>query len=74
MGGPGKRRTWWHPLLVRLLTHLMGKAYEVQDEMLVGRMPLRVGILLRKMSVWTGGLEKRDLVASFEKYLFRVSC
>jgi hypothetical protein len=52
----------------------MGKAYEVQDEMLVGRMPLRVGILLRKMSVWTGGLEKRDLVASFEKYLFRVSC
>jgi hypothetical protein len=39
---PGKRRTWWHPLLVRLLNHLMATAYEVRDEVLVGRMPLRV--------------------------------
>ena len=46
VGGPGKRRTWWHPLLVRLLNHLMATAYEVRDEVLVGRMPLRVDIVL----------------------------
>jgi hypothetical protein len=39
---PGKLRTWWHPLLVRLLNHLMATAYEVLDEVLVGRMPLRL--------------------------------
>jgi hypothetical protein len=45
-GRPAKLRTWWHPLLVRLLNHLMARAYEVRDEELVGRMPLRVDILL----------------------------
>ena len=44
--GPGKTRTWWHPLLVRLLDHLLATAYTVQDEVLVGRMPLRVDIVL----------------------------
>ena len=39
---PGKLRTWWHPLLVRMLNHLMATAYEVRDEVLVGRMPLRL--------------------------------
>lgn len=64
MGGPGKRRTWWHPLLVRLLTHLMGKAYEVQDEVLVGRMPLRVDILLiRREQGQLSAAAERDLGA-----------
>ncbi len=45
-GRPGKLRTWWHPLLVRMLNHLMATAYEVRDEELVGRMPLRVDIVL----------------------------
>jgi hypothetical protein len=43
---PGKTRTWWHPLLVRLLDHLLATAYAVRDEVLVGKLPLRVDILL----------------------------
>jgi len=43
---PGKTRTWWHPLLVRLLDHLLATAYTVLYEVLVGKMPLRVDIVL----------------------------
>ena len=43
---PGKTRTWWHPLLVRLLDHELASAYSVRDEVLVGKLPLRVDILL----------------------------
>ena len=43
---PGKTRTWWHPLLVRLLDFLLANAYAVRDEVLVGKLPLRVDILL----------------------------
>ena len=43
---PGKIRTWWHPLLTRLLAHVLASAYTVQDEVLVGKMPLRIDLLL----------------------------
>jgi len=43
---PGKTRTLWHPLLERLLTFSLSPAYTVQGEVLVGKMPLRVDILL----------------------------
>lgn len=45
-GRPGKTRTWWHPLLARLLDHELATAYTVWEEVLVGRLPLRVDILL----------------------------
>jgi len=59
---PGKTRTWWHPLLVRLLDFLLAKAYAVRDEVLVGKLPLRVDILLIRRE--TGELSeasRRDL-------------
>jgi len=28
----GKTPTWWHPLLVRLLKHMMATVYEVDEE------------------------------------------
>ena len=37
---PGKTRTWWHPLLTRLMDHVLARAYTVQDEVLVGRLLL----------------------------------
>jgi hypothetical protein len=43
---PGKTRTWWHPLLVRLLDFELAAAYKVQEEVLVGKLPLRVDIVL----------------------------
>ena len=43
---PGKTRTWWHPLLVRLLDFALSSAFTVVEEVLVGKMPLRVDILL----------------------------
>ncbi len=35
---PGKTRTWWHPLLARLLDHVSGTAYQVLEEVLVGKL------------------------------------
>ena len=43
---PGKARTMWHPLLVRLLEYALGSAFTVREEVSVGKMPLRVDILL----------------------------
>ena len=43
---PGKTRTWWHPLLARLMDHLLSAAYTVQEEVSIGILPLRVDILL----------------------------
>ena len=45
-GQPGKTRTWWHPLLARLLDQVLGTAYTVREEVFVGKLPLRVDILL----------------------------
>ena len=39
---PGKSRKWWHPLLARLLDYELATAYAVRDEVLVGKLPLRV--------------------------------
>jgi hypothetical protein len=43
---PGKTRTMWHPLLVRMLRFTLGSAFEVQEEVYVGKVPLRVDIIL----------------------------
>ena len=43
---PGKLRTMWHPLFVRMLDYTLGSAYSVREEVSVGKMPLRVDILL----------------------------
>jgi hypothetical protein len=59
---PGKARTWWHPLLARLLEHELATAYSVWEEVLVGKLPLRVDILLVRRE--TGELSeasRRDL-------------
>jgi hypothetical protein len=45
-GQPGTTRTWWHPLLARLLDHVLATAYRVFEEVLVGKLPLRLDILL----------------------------
>jgi hypothetical protein len=62
--GPGKTRTWWHPLLVRLLDHELASAYTVRDEVLVGKLPLRVDILLiRRETGQLSEASRRDLSA-----------
>ncbi len=43
---PGKTRTWWHPLLVRMLAFALDSAFKVEQEVSVGKLPLRVDILL----------------------------
>lgn len=61
---PGKTRTWWHPLLVQLLDYELGTAYQVFDELPVGRMPLRLDILLvRRESGEPSEAARRDLSA-----------
>jgi hypothetical protein len=49
-----KTRTWWHPLLARVVHYLSGDTYEVQQEMVVGQLPLRIDLGL----LWTN---QRDL-------------
>ena len=59
---PGKTRTWWHPLLTRLMDHVLATAYTVQDEVLVGKLPLRVDILLiRRKDGELSEASRRDL-------------
>ena len=43
---PGKTRTWWHPLLVRMLGFALDSAFKVEQEVSVGKLPLQVDILL----------------------------
>ena len=43
---PAKMRTMWHPLFVRMLDYTLATAFTVCEEVSVGRMPLRVDILL----------------------------
>jgi hypothetical protein len=59
---PGKTRTWWHPLLARLLDFELATAYAVRDEVLVGKLPLRVDILLiRREAGQLSEASRRDL-------------
>ena len=61
---PGKTRTWWHPLLVRLFDHALASAYTVRDKVLVGKLPLRVDILLiRREAGELAEASRRDLSA-----------
>jgi len=61
---PGKTRTWWHPLLARLLDHVLATAYSVFEEVLVGKMPLRVDILLiRREEGQLSEAGRRDLAS-----------
>jgi len=43
---PGKTRTMWHPLLVRLLNYALASAFTVIEEVSVGKIPLRIDVLL----------------------------
>jgi len=47
----GKTRTWWHPLLARLLDFVLGPAFAVSEELSVGKVPLRVDILLIRREI-----------------------
>jgi len=59
---PGKTRTWWHPLLARLMDHLLSGGYTVHEEVLVGKLPLRVDILLiRREGGRLSEASRRDL-------------
>jgi hypothetical protein len=60
---PGTTRTWWHPLLARLLDHVLATAYRVLEEVYVGRIPLRLDILLiRRETGQLSEANRRDLV------------
>lgn len=60
----GKTRTWWHPLLARLLDYVLATGYSVFEEVLVGKLPLRVDILLiRRLGGQLSEAAQRDLSA-----------
>ena len=60
----GKTRTCWHPLLARLLDHVLATAYTVHEEVLVGKLPLCVDILLiRREMGEVSEAGRRDLIS-----------
>jgi hypothetical protein len=63
---PGKIRTMWHPLLVRMLNIALGSAFKVEQELYVGKMPLRVDILLIRRE---GGQLSQPLASAFSALL-----
>jgi hypothetical protein len=61
---PGRTRTWWHPLLTRILKWVLGDAYDVDDEVQVGRMPMRLDVvLLRRLGGELPEAARRELRA-----------
>lgn len=46
---PGPTRTWWHSLLARLLSFVLESYCDVRDEVLVGRIPLRLDVMLLRL-------------------------
>jgi hypothetical protein len=61
---PGKTRTMWHPLFVQMLTHALADAFTVVGEVLVGKMPLQVDILLiRRESGQLSEQGRREIAA-----------
>ena len=61
---PGKTRTMWHPVLVRLLDYALGSAFTVREEVSVGKMPLRLDILLiRREEGQLSELQRQELAA-----------
>ncbi len=59
---PGKMRTWWHPLLVRMLSFALDSGFKVEQEVSVGKLPLQVDILLiRREGGQLSELAARDL-------------
>ncbi len=43
---PGKIRTWWHPLLASFLRWQLGNHFKLEEELLVGLMPLKIDVVL----------------------------
>jgi hypothetical protein len=61
-GQPGQTRTWWHPLFARLLEHVLASGYHVFEEVMVGKLPLRVDFLLiRREDGTLSAAASRDL-------------
>jgi hypothetical protein len=58
---PGRVRTWWHPLLVNLLDWALQGAYEVRDEVPVGRMPPQLDIVILRRLGELSELALREL-------------
>ncbi len=65
LGQPDQRRktrTWWHPLLVSVVDYLSEGVFDVQEEMAVGQLPLRVDFAM----LWN---ERRDLPPALKRDL-----
>jgi hypothetical protein len=67
--GPGKVRTWWHPLLANLLRWQLGSHYHLSEEVPVGLRPLQIDILLLKKEQGELPASARQILAGLVEYL-----
>ena len=68
---PGRTRTWWHPLFARLLERSLATAYRVFEEVSVGKLPLRVDVLLIRRETGQLSEEGRSSLAALLPLLNR---
>jgi hypothetical protein len=68
-GKPGKLRTWWHPLLARLLRWQLGNHYKLEEEVPVGQKPLQIDLLLLRKQEGELPQQARRVLAGLAEYL-----
>src|SRR5437763_3014514 len=66
---PGKIRTWWHPLLAGFLRWLLGRSYQLHEEVPVGKKPLQIDILLLRKAEGELPPEARRMLAGLAEHL-----
>jgi hypothetical protein len=67
--GPGKIRTWWHPLLANLLRWQLGSHYHLEEEVPVGKKPLQIDLLLLRKEQGELPPGTRQILAGLAEYL-----
>ncbi len=66
---PGKIRTWWHPLLANFLRWQLGSHFKLEEDLLVGRMPLKIDILLLRRIQGDLPPHAQQVLAGLAEYL-----
>jgi hypothetical protein len=61
LSAPGKVRTWWHPLFVQVLVFELADSAEVLAEVLVGKLPLRLDVLIVRRRHRLSARAQRDM-------------
>ncbi len=66
---PGTIRTWWHPLLASFLRWQLGSHFQLEEELPVGQMPLKIDVLLLRRLEGDLPAHAQQVLAGLAEYL-----